>query len=109
VQNEIINEVLSIEERAQRIIRESEETARKIIADAQAEANESLRAALKEQRDHAHQSILQAQEDAALALEEYEATLNVDSSVDEKILDTVASLIVKRVCTTDVDAGADEA
>ena len=46
MQTEIINKVLSVEDRAQKIIRDSERSARDIVTEAQAKANEMVRSSL---------------------------------------------------------------
>ena len=66
VQTEIINKVLSVEDRAQKIIRDSERSARDIVTEAQAKANEMVRSSLKAERERHTAVIARAQDDLAI-------------------------------------------
>jgi len=105
VQTEIINKVLSVEDRAQKIIRDSERSARDIVTEAQAKANEIVRSSLKAERERHNAVIARAQDDADAQLAEYEASLAGAQRLDPDLLDKVASLIVEKVCMTDFDEG----
>lgn len=105
MQTEIINKVLSVEDRAQKIIRDSERNARDIVTDAQATANEMVRSSLKAERERQNTVIAQAQADADAELAEYEASLAGGKGLDPDILDKVANLIVDKVTLTDFDEG----
>jgi hypothetical protein len=103
VQTEIINKVLSVEDRAQKIIRDSERSARDIVTDAQAKANEMVRSSLKAERERQNAVVAQAQADADAQLAEYEASIAGGQRLDPDLLDKVAALIVERVSVTDFD------
>ena len=105
MQTEIINKVLSVEDRAQKIIRDSERSARDIVTEAQAKANEMVRSSLKAERERQNAVIAQAQGDADAQLAEYEASLAGAQRLDPDLLDKVATLIVEKVCMTDFDEG----
>ncbi len=107
MQNKIINEVLHVEDRAQKIIRDSERSARQIISEAQAKANEMVRSSLKDRRETNSDTIAQAEADAALRLAEYEASLAEGESFSEELIEQIAHRIVDRVVLTDFDAGGD--
>ncbi|MCK9547245.1 MAG: hypothetical protein RBS49_02195 [Sphaerochaeta sp.] len=103
MQTEIINKVLSVEDRAQKIIRDSERSARDIVTDAQAKANEMVRSSLKAERERQNAVVAQAQADADAQLAEYEASIAGGQRLDPDLLDKVAALIVERVSVTDFD------
>jgi V/A-type H+-transporting ATPase subunit G/H len=108
VQTEIINKVLCVEDRAQKIIRDSERNARDIVADAQATANEMVRSSLKTERERQNTVIAQAQADADAELAEYEASLAGGKELAPDVLDKVANLIVDKVSLTDFDEGGEQ-
>jgi V/A-type H+-transporting ATPase subunit G/H len=107
VQKKIINEVLSVEDRAQKIIRDSERNARDIVTEAQAKANELVRSSLKDERDRQNAEIAQAEADMAAALAEYEASLGEGKTLSEAVVQQIAKRIVDRVVLTDFDLGGD--
>jgi vacuolar-type H+-ATPase subunit H len=102
VRSDIIDEVLSVEDKAQQIIRDSNTNSRNILSDAQIQAGELVRTALKEERDKNHALLLQAEEDANLRLTEFEASLDVSSVLDEATLDQIADSITEKICKTEL-------
>jgi vacuolar-type H+-ATPase subunit H len=102
VRSDIINEVLTVEDRAQKIIRDSERTVRDYITDAQTEANEIVRSSLKQERERCQALLQQAEADAALQLSEFEAGLTRVETLQEDTLDRIAQAIVEKVCNTDL-------
>ncbi|MGE4585094.1 MAG: hypothetical protein AB7C91_10645 [Sphaerochaeta sp.] len=104
MRSDIINEVLSVEDRAQKIIHDAERAAREVVSDAQAQANELVRSALRKERERGHAVLVQAESDAAKQLSEFEASLDVSSNLQENDLDRIAQTIVERVCKTEFDA-----
>ncbi|MEA4858897.1 hypothetical protein SDC9_160791 [bioreactor metagenome] len=107
MRSDIINEVLSVEDRAQKIVRDAERTARDAISDAQTKANAYIRSALKAEREQSHAQILQAEADAEAELQEFEASLHISSSLTEAELDRISQTIVEKVCATDLDSFVD--
>nr|WP_319474620.1 hypothetical protein [uncultured Sphaerochaeta sp.] len=104
MRSDIINDVLSVEDRAQQVIRDAEHTARDAISDAQRVANELLRSSVKEERDRLRTQLEQAETEARNEVEEYEESLNVSSNLSGDTLETIAHSIVEQICKTDFDA-----
>ena len=103
VRSDIIDEVLSVEDKAQQIIRDATTNSRNILSDAQLQASELVRTVLKEERDKSHDLLLQAEEDANLRLSEFEASLDVSSVLDESTLDKIADSITEKICKTELE------
>ncbi len=103
MRSDIINEVLSVEDKAQQIIRDANTNSRNILSDAQLKAGEIVRSALKEEREKNHALLLQAEEDAALRLAEFEASLDISSVLDEATLDKIATTITEKICKTELE------
>ncbi len=101
---DIINEVLSVEDRAQKIIRDAERTARDSITDAQTQANDLIRSSIKQERERCNALIQQAEADAALRLSEFEAGLQRVEALQEDELDRIARAVVQKVCKTDLES-----
>ncbi|WP_319756106.1 hypothetical protein [uncultured Sphaerochaeta sp.] len=104
MRSDIINDVLSVEDRAQQIIRDAEHTARDVISDAQSAANELMRSSIKEEREHLRAQLEQAETDARNEVEQYEESLNVSSNLSRDTLESIAQSIVEQICKTDFDA-----
>jgi len=103
VRSDIINEVLSVEDKAQQIMRDASTRARNTLSDAQLKAGELVRSALKEEREKNHALLLQAEEDANLRLAEFEASLDISSVLDESTLDAIAAKITAKICRTELE------
>ena len=107
MRSDIINEVLTVEDRAQQIVRDAEREAREIITNAQTEANAFVRDALKQDRILAQETIAQAEADLVDQLTEYEASLDRSSRLTAEEVKEIARAIVLEVCKTNLD-GIDE-
>ena len=103
VRSDIINEVLSVEDKAQQIIRDANTNSRNILSDAQLQASELVRTSLKEERENNQTLLRQAEADANLRLSEFEASLDVSSVLDEAMLDKIADDITERICKTELE------
>jgi len=103
VRSDIINEVLSVEDKAQQIIRDANTNSRNMLTDAQLQAGEIVRSALKEEREKNRTLLLQAEEDANLRLSEFEASLDISSVLDEATLDKIADTITEKICRTELE------
>lgn len=103
MRGEIINEVLTVEERALRIVRDAERTARDILTDAQTEANEIVRSSLKQERERCHARLLEAEAEAEARLAEFETGLQDTNALQDKDIDRIALAIVEMVCKTELD------
>jgi F0F1-type ATP synthase membrane subunit b/b' len=103
VRSDIINEVLTVEDRAQEVVRNAEREAREIVTNAQAEANAFVRDALKQERINEQEAIAQAEADNAAELAEFEASLDRSSHLSAKEVKEIAEAIVKEVCKTTLD------
>lgn len=104
MRSDIINEVLTVEDRAQKIIRDADRTARDLITDAQTQANELVKSSLRQERERCHALLQEAESDAALQLSEFEAGLERVETLHEDELDRIARAIVEKVCKTDLES-----
>lgn len=103
MRSDIINEVLSVEDRAQKIVKDAGTTARGYISDAQSRANELIRSALKAEREVTHTQLERAEADAATQLFEFEKSLDVSTTLDEQSLENIACDLVRLICLTELD------
>ena len=103
MRSDIINEVLTVEDRAQKKIRDASNRARDCVSDAQIKSGEIVRSSLKEEREKNHTELLQVEADAQLRLAEFEATLDVSSVLSGQALDQIADRIVDKICRTDLE------
>jgi len=103
VRSDIIDEVLSVEDKAQKILRDANSNSRNILNEAQLQASELVRSALKEEREKNQSILLQAEEDANLQLTEFEASLDISSVLSDAILDEIATSIANTICSTELE------
>ncbi|MGE4454353.1 MAG: hypothetical protein AB7D92_07440 [Sphaerochaeta sp.] len=103
MRSDIINDVLSVEDRAQHILQDAEHTARDTISDAQSAANELVRSSLKEERERLRSQLDRAEAEARKEVEEYEESLNISSNLSSETLGTIAESLVQQICKTDFD------
>lgn len=104
MQSEVINDILAVEDRAERIVADANKTAHEILTSADAQASDIIRKAVDEERELGHKAIADAEEQAAESIQTYEEHLKEDYSVDTVIsqdtVDQIADKIVERVCST---------
>lgn len=106
MQSDIISEVLSVEETAQKIIDEANTESRSMIFKAQSEADAMVRDAVKRARDANAAELAAAEADAAKILEETEANLSAAVELDDARLDAIADKIVGMVSKTELAGDA---
>ena len=103
MRSDIINDVLTVEDRAQKIITDAEHTARDYISDAQIQANAHIRSRIKEEREKNHAKLQLAQEDALSQLEQYEASLNTSLTFEPEEMQDIVQTLVAQICATELD------
>lgn len=100
MRSEIINEVLTVEDKAQKIINDANAVSREMLVDAQSKANALVRDSLKTIRDIHKIELSKAEEEAARLLEETESNLDSTIELNDKRLDEIADRIVSLVSKT---------
>jgi vacuolar-type H+-ATPase subunit H len=98
----IINEVLTVEDQAQKIINDANTISREMIVEAQSKATASIRDSLKTIRELDKAELTKAEEEAARLLEETEANLDSSIELNDKRLDEIADSIVSLVSKTNL-------
>ncbi|WP_320127390.1 hypothetical protein [uncultured Sphaerochaeta sp.] len=102
MRSNIINEVLTVEDSAQKIINDANTQSRKLIIEAQSKATAVVRDSLKTVREQHKLEVAKAEEEAAKLLEETEANLSSAIEMNDKRLDEVADKIVSLVSKTEM-------
>jgi F0F1-type ATP synthase membrane subunit b/b' len=104
MQSEVINDILAVEDRAERIVADANQTARDILASADAQASEMIRNAVEAEREQGRQAIADAEASVSEAVQSYEDQLKEDYSADSMLaqvdVESVADRIVEKVCST---------
>jgi vacuolar-type H+-ATPase subunit H len=98
----IINEVLTVEDQAQKIINDANTISREMIVEAQSKATALVRDSLKTIRELHKAELTKAEDEAARLLEETEATLDSSIELNDKRLDEIADSIVSLVSKTNL-------
>ncbi|AEV28580.1 hypothetical protein SpiGrapes_0744 [Sphaerochaeta pleomorpha str. Grapes] len=102
MRSEIINEVLTVEDRAQKIINDANTISREMLIEAQSKANALVKDSLKTVRDLHKIELSKAEEEAARLLEETESNLDSSIELNDKRLDDIADRIVSLVSKTNL-------
>jgi vacuolar-type H+-ATPase subunit H len=98
----IINEVLTVEDQAQKIINDANTISREMIVETQSKATALVRDSLKTIRELNKAELTKAEEEAARLLEETEANLDSSIEMNDKHLDEIADSIVSMVSKTNL-------
>jgi vacuolar-type H+-ATPase subunit H len=102
MRSDIINEVLTVEDSAQKIINDANAASREMIIQTQAKANTIVRDSLKSIRDENKIELSKSEEEAAKLLEETETTFDSAIEMNDKRLDEIADRIVSLVSKTNL-------
>jgi vacuolar-type H+-ATPase subunit H len=96
----IINEVLTVEDQAQKIINDANTIGREMIVEAQSKATALVRDSLKTIRELDKAELTKVEEEAARLLAETEVNLDSSIEMNDKRLDEIADSIVSLVSKT---------
>ena len=104
MQSEVIDDILSVEDQAARIVEEAEKRAKDIISEAHDEAQKIISEAVENVRENGKAEVDGAEELLEKHLAEYEEERekieSSASSVSPDVLDNAAGRIVERICRT---------
>ncbi len=105
MQSEVIDDILSVEDQAAKIIEDAEKKAKETVSEAHDKAAKIIAEAVDEVRANGKAEVEGAEELLSKHLGEYEEErVRIESSenyVDPQVLDRAASRIVDRICRTD--------
>ncbi len=106
MQSEVIDDILSVEDEAAKIIEDAQKKARDTVSDAHDRAARIIADAVEAVREEGKADVERAEEVLKNKLDEYEAEReriqNEASVVDRSVLEAAASRIVERICRTDL-------
>ena len=104
MQSEVIDDILSVEDEAARIIDEAEKKAREMISEAHDKAAKLISDAVEAEREKGKADVEAAEALLEQHLEQYEEERrrieSEEDHVDPSVLDRSASRIVVRICRT---------
>ncbi|MFA6775608.1 MAG: hypothetical protein WCQ66_04525 [Sphaerochaetaceae bacterium] len=100
MRSDIIDEILSVEDRASQIVKIAQDEGRSQVLQAQTKANQDVHDAVANRRAEHLQELEKAEADSALQLDNYQASLDVSSTMGNEAIEDVADRIVKMVSQT---------
>lgn len=104
MQSEVINDILAVEDRAERIVADANQAARDTLAAADAQASEIVRKAVEDERAQGRRAIADAEAGVVETVQSYEEHLKEDYSVNSTLaqvdVEAIADKIVEKVCST---------
>ncbi len=105
MQSEVIDDILTVEDRAAKIIEDAEKTARENISQAHDKAAKIIAEAVDAVRERGKAEVDSAEALLSKHLEEYEEERarieNSENAVDPNVLERAVSRIIDRICTTE--------
>lgn len=105
MQSEVIDDILSVEERADKIIEDAQRKAQDMISDAHDKAAAAIKEAVERVREKGKEDVAAAEELLQKHLAEYEeerVTLEKsEETIDPTVLDRAAGRIIDRICNVD--------
>ena len=105
MQIEVIDDILSVEERADKIIEDAQKKARDMISSAHDKAAATNKEAVERVRERGKDDVESAEELLQIHLSEYEKERieieKSDETIDPAVLERATGRIVERICTVD--------
>ena len=105
MQIEVIDDILSVEERADKIIEDAQKKARNMISSAHDKAAATIKEAVERVRERGKEDVESAEELLQNHLSEYEKERieieKSDETIDPAVLERATGRIVERICTVD--------
>ena len=105
MQSEVIDDILSVEDEAAKIIADAEKKARDMVSEAHERASGIIAEEVGKVRESGKAAVASAEELLSKHLEEYEEERkrieSSENTVDPAVLESAASRIVERICRTD--------
>ena len=103
MQSEVIDDILSVEDRAEKTVEDAQSTARKIISDAHDKAAKTISDAVEEARRDGQKSVDDAEKLLQQHLAAYEQACSdagkTAAAVDQAVIDRASDRIIKRICS----------
>ncbi|MFA6844588.1 MAG: hypothetical protein WCR02_02565 [Sphaerochaetaceae bacterium] len=94
MRSDIINEVLTVEDHAQQIVKDAEMQSHEQIIEAQDKANQLVHDLVQKQRILNRAEMEKAEQSSTVELENYEASLDSVNMMPSEVLDDIAQKIV---------------
>ncbi|MCH3908213.1 MAG: hypothetical protein LKE39_07985 [Sphaerochaeta sp.] len=105
MRSDIIDEILSVEDRASQIVKEAQDEGRTKVLEAQTKAAQDVHDAVSKRRLEHQKELEQAEADSAVQLDNYQASLDVSSTLVPEAIDQIADKIVMMVSKTTLFGG----
>ncbi len=109
MQNDVISEILSVEEHAQKLEQEAQSKSREMVIAAQDKANQYVRDAVNAKREADRKELEKAESEAKSTLDAYISTLDTSVSISFQEADALADKIVRRMCASEIFSPKKEA
>jgi V/A-type H+-transporting ATPase subunit G/H len=100
MRSDIIDEILSVEDHAQQIVKEADEQGREQVIASQTKANELIHQAVQEEREKNRKELDKAEADGQKALDDFTVSLEGQDQMPSAVVKDVASKIVLMVSKT---------
>lgn len=106
MRSDVIAEILSVEDNAQKLEKDAQTQSHDMIAEAQADANTYVHDTVQAHRASNRNLLEKAEEDSQKAVDDYAATLDSGSRLDESEVNAMADAIIKKICETQLFGAA---
>lgn len=109
MQHDVIDEILSVEENAQKLEKDAQSSSREMVMDAQSKASQYVRDVLNAKREVFRKELEQAEADAQKTLADYCDSIDTSATIPSAELDAMADQIIRKVCESTLLGGKSEA
>lgn len=109
MQHNVIDEILSVEENAQKLEKDAQSRSREMVMDAQSKANQYVRDTLNAKREADRKELEKAEADARQTIADYTSSLDTATTISSSDLDSMADQIIKKVCASNLFEGKQKA
>ena len=102
MQQDVIGEILSVEENAQKLEQDAQTRSREMVMDAQEKANQYVRDALNAKREADRKELEKAEADADETLKSFTSNLDTGMAVSTQEADAIADKIIEKLCYSEM-------
>ena len=109
MQHDVIDEILSVEENAQKLEKDAQSRSREMVMDAQSKATQYVRDTLNAKHEADRKELEKAEADAQQTIADYTGSLDTAAAIPSADLDSMADQIIRKVCASNLFEDKQEA
>lgn len=100
MRSDIIDEILSVEDHAQKLVKDAQSKSRTMVMEAQAKADQTVHDGVQKQKEADRVALEKAEADADAELASFRSSFDAEHQIDAAEVGKVADEVVRLVCRT---------